>query len=131
MIVKTLTDILNTSDHVKGDAFESRRILLARDNLGYSFHDTICKKGSEQVLEYKNHIEANYCIEGEGEVENVATGEVHPLAPGTLYLLDQNDRHIIRATKSDLRFICIFTPALSGQEIHDKDGSYRLPKEPK
>ena len=130
MIVKRLEDILNTKDHVKGDAFESRRILLARDGLGYSFHDTICRQGTEQVLEYKNHIEANYCIAGEGEVENVATGEVHPLSPGTLYLLDKNDRHIIRATKSDLRFICIFTPALSGQEIHDEDGSYSLPGEP-
>ncbi len=126
MIVKTLSDILGSAAHIKGDAFESRRLLLAKDRLGYSLHDTICKQGTTQHLEYKNHIEANYCIEGEGEVENVATGEVHPLAPGTLYVLDRHDRHIIRATKSDLRFICIFTPALSGQETHDEDGSYNL-----
>jgi len=124
MIVKTLAAILDTPAHIKGDAFESRRLLLAADGLGYSFHDTICKRGTEQHLEYKNHIEANYCIEGEGEVENVATGDIHPLAPGTLYVLDRHDRHIIRATKSDLRFICVFTPALTGQEIHDRDGSY-------
>ena len=127
MIVKTLAEIIDTDAHVKGDAFESRRILLAQDGLGYSFHDTICKQGTEQHLEYKNHVEANYCIEGEGEVENVATGEVFPLAPGTVYVLDKHERHIIRATKSDLRFICIFTPALTGQEVHDEDGSYRLP----
>lgn len=127
MIVKALTDILNTSAHIKGDSFESRRLLLAQDNLGYSLHDTTCKRGTEQHLEYKNHIEANYCIEGEGEVENVATGEIHLLTPGTLYVLDKNDRHIIRATKSDLRFICIFTPALTGHEKHDADGSYAAP----
>lgn len=128
MIVKTLADILDTPAHIKGAAFESRRLLLADDGLGYSLHDTICKHGTEQHLEYKNHIEANYCIAGEGEVENVATGEIHPLKPGALYVLDKHDRHIIRATKSDLRFICIFTPALTGQEIHDEDGSYSLPE---
>jgi L-ectoine synthase len=126
MIIRTLTDILNTPAHVKGDAFESRRILLAGDNLGYSLHDTICKQGSTQYLHYKNHVEANYCIEGEGEVENVATGEIHPLAPGTIYVLNKHEAHILRATKGDLRFICIFTPALTGQEVHDKDGSYAV-----
>ena len=124
MFVKTLSETLNTSAHVTGDAFESRRILLAADGLGYSFHDTLVGKGSTQRLEYKNHVEANYCIEGEGEVEEVATGQVWPLRPGTMYVLDRHDPHIIRATKSDLRLICIFTPALSGEETHDKDGSY-------
>ncbi len=128
MIVKALADILNTAAHVKGDNFESRRILLAGDGLGYSLHDTICKKGAEQYMHYKNHVEANYCIEGEGEVENVATGEVYPLAPGSIYVLDKNEAHILRATKSDLRFICIFTPALTGQERHDADGSYPAPE---
>ena len=124
MIVRTLASILNTSAHVKGDAFESRRILLAADGLGYSLHDTICKKGSEQYLHYKNHVEANYCIEGEGEVENVATGEVYPIRPGSIYVLDKHEAHILRATTSDLRFVCIFTPALTGQEKHQADGSY-------
>jgi len=69
MIVKTLEETLTTPDHIVGDGFESRRILLARDGLGYSFHDTLVKAGSVQRLEYKNHVEANYCIEGDGEVE--------------------------------------------------------------
>lgn len=126
MFVKTLAEILNTAAHARGDAFESRRLLLAEDGLGYSFHDTVVKAGSTQRLHYKNHVEANYCIEGEGEVENAETGEVWPLAPGTMYVLDNHDPHIIRAT-TDLRFICIFTPALTGQEMHDKDGSYHAP----
>lgn len=124
MIVRTLSEILGTSAHVQGDAFESRRLLLARDGLGYSLHDTICKEGSEQRLEYKNHIEANYIIAGEGEVVNVATGEVHPLAPGSLYVLDRHEAHILRALKGDLRIVCIFTPALTGKERHDASGSY-------
>jgi L-ectoine synthase len=124
MIVRTLAEILGTSSHVRGDSFESRRLLLAADGLGYSLHDTICKEGSEQHLEYKNHIEANYIIAGEGEVVNVATGQVHPLAPGSLYVLDRHDAHILRALKGDLRIICVFTPALTGQERHDPSGSY-------
>ena len=123
MIVKTLAQILNTSAHITGDAFESRRMLLAADGLGYSLHDTAIKAGTAQHLHYKNHIESNYCIAGEGEVENVVTGEIHPVTPGTLYLLDQHDAHILRA-KTDMRLVCIFTPALTGNETHDKDGSY-------
>lgn len=126
MFIKSLNDILDTPDHAKGDAYESRRILLAHDGLGYSFHDTIVKAGSVQHLHYKNHIEANYCIEGQGEVENAETGEVWPLEPGVMYVLDRHDPHIIRAT-TDMRLICIFTPALTGQERHDADGSYAAP----
>ena len=126
MLVRTLTSILGTTAHVTGDAFESRRILLAGDGLGYSLHDTLCKAGSVQHLHYKNHIETNYVIEGTGEVEEVATGRTWPLAPGTVYVLDRHDPHILRA-ETDLRIVCIFTPALTGQETHDKDGSYGLP----
>ncbi|MDR7126272.1 ectoine synthase [Pseudotabrizicola sp. 4114] len=123
MIVRTLASILDTAAHVKGEAFESRRILLAADGLGYSLHDTICKAGSEQVLEYKNHVETNYVIEGQGSVQNVATGEVFPLGPGTVYVLDRHEAHLLRA-QTDLRIICVFTPALTGQEQHDASGSY-------
>lgn len=126
MIVRTLSSVLDTDAHVRGEAFESRRILLARDGLGYSLHDTVCKAGSEQHLHYKNHVETNYVIEGTGEVVDVATGEVHPLAPGTVYVLDRHDPHILRA-HTDMRIVCIFTPGLTGQETHDADGSYGLP----
>ena len=124
MIVRSLTSILNTPAHVKGDAFESRRILLAADGLGYSLHDTICKAGSTQLLQYKSHVETNYVIEGEGEVENVATGEVFPLVPGTVYVLDHHEAHVLRVFEGDMRIICVFTPALGGQETHDASGSY-------
>ncbi|MEL7012180.1 MAG: ectoine synthase [Pseudomonadota bacterium] len=126
MFVKTLSEVLKTPDHVIGAAFESRRLLLARDGLGYSLHDTIVKAGTSQTLHYKNHLESNYCIEGEGEVECVSTGEIWPIGPGSLYVLDQHDPHIIRAF-TNLRLICIFTPALTGQEVHDADGSYASP----
>ena len=126
MIIRQLSDILNTPAHVTGDAFESRRMLLAADGLGYSLHDTFVKAGTEQRLEYKNHIESNYCFAGSGEVENAATGEVFPLAPGSLYVLDNHEAHILRA-HTDMRLVCIFTPALTGEETHDASGSYAAP----
>lgn len=126
MIVRELGEILNTWRHAKGDGWESRRIVLADDNMGYSLHDTLVKEGAELHLEYKNHLETNYCIEGVGEVENVATGERHPIQPGTMYALDRHDKHILRSFEGDLRLICAFTPALSGRETHDAEGSYQL-----
>ena len=124
MIVRKLSEILNTWRHASGEGWESRRIVLADDKMGYSMHDTLVKEGAELHLEYKNHLETNYCIEGIGEVENVATGERHPIQPGTMYALDNHDKHILRAIKGDLRLICAFSPPLSGHEIHDSDGSY-------
>lgn len=123
MFVKTLDEIIDSPSHVKGDAFDSHRLLLAGDGLGYSFHDTRIKAGSEQHLHYKNHIETNYCVAGQGTVEEVATGRVWPIRPGTLFVLDQHDAHIVRA-ETEIHLICVFTPALTGQEKHDKDGSY-------
>jgi len=92
--------------------------------MGCSLHDTLVKEGTELHLEYKNHLESNYCIEGEGEVVDVATGEVWPVRPGVMYALNKHDRHILRALKGNLRLICTFTPALSGNETHDADGGY-------
>ncbi len=126
MIIKRLEDILNTDRHAQGDGWESRRILLGDDGLGYSLHDTVLEEGCVLHLQYKNHIESNYCISGIGEVVNVATGEVHSIAPGTLYALDRHDAHILRALQGQLRLVCVFTPALTGRERHDADGSYEL-----
>ena len=123
MIIRTLAGIADTERDVRGEGWRSRRILLRADGMGHSLHWTEVPAGSEQPLWYKSHLEANLCIAGTGEVLDVATGEVHPIAPGTLYALDQHDRHVLRA-HTDLTFVCVFTPALTGRETHDADGSY-------
>ena len=48
-------------------------------------------------MEYKHHLETNYCVSGEGEVEDLATGQVFQIRPGTVYALDKHDAHIMRA----------------------------------
>jgi quercetin dioxygenase-like cupin family protein len=124
MIVRRLDDILNTLREVKGDGWSSRRLVLNDDRVGHSFHDVVIEAGTESRMWYKNHFETVYCIEGEGEVENTDDGRVHPITPGTVYVLDKNDSHLLRA-RSRMRLMCVFTPALSGHEIHDADGAYQ------
>ena len=47
-------------------------------------------------------------------------GVEHPIEPGTMYALDNNDPHYLIASPiEDLRLICVFTPALQGHEAHD------------
>ncbi len=123
MIVTTLNDLLGTERDIHGPVWASRRFLLAEDGVGFTMTETTTKAGTEQVLWYKHHIEANYVIEGEGEVENIATGEVFPLSPGTMYVLDKNEKHRLKSITS-LRLVCVFSPALTGAETHDEDGSY-------
>ena len=128
MIIRTLDGIAGTARDVQGDGWRSRRILLRDDGMAHSLHWTEVPAGTVQNLWYKQHLEANLVISGTGEVEDVATGEIHRLAPGTLYALDKHDRHILRA-HTDLALVCVFTPALTGAETHDADGSYVLVEE--
>lgn len=123
MIVRTLDSILGSNRDVRGSGWQSRRLILAADAMGCSMSDTVIAAGNEQRMEYKHHLETNYCISGEGEVEDLATGQVFPLRPGTVYALDKHDAHVVRA-RTELRFVCVFTPALTGTETHRPDGSY-------
>lgn len=130
MITCSLQEIKGTEREVKSHSNEwvSNRLLLKKDGVGFSFNDTVVYAGTELKVWFKNHIEACYCIEGEGEVETVSDGKIYAIKPGTLYAVDKHDKHILRA-KTDLRLICIFNPALTGQEIHDEDGSYPILQE--
>lgn len=125
MIVRTLDEILGTDKEVKAETWTSRRLLLKDDDMGFSFHDTIIHAGTETHIWYQNHLEAVYCVAGEGEIETVADGKIYPIKDGTMYALNKHDEHYLRATK-DMRLICTFNPPITGRETHDKDGVYPL-----
>lgn len=127
MIVRSLEEVQNTDRDVSGPGWKSRRLLIASDGMGYSLTDTVILDGASLTLEYKHHLEACYCIEGEGNVTTESDGVTHIIRPFTLYALDQNDRHIVRATNGDMRLVCVFNPALNGREVHREDGSYAPP----
>jgi L-ectoine synthase len=105
--------------------WESTRMLLANDNMGFSFHITKINKGADFFMHYQNHLESVYCMLGSGEIEDIATGDVHPIAPGTLYILNKHDKHYLRAHE-DMYMACVFNPPLKGSEVHNADGSYEL-----
>lgn len=97
----------------------SRRFLTASDDMGYSLTDTLVRAGSRSPLQYRNHLEACYCIEGSGLVIDSA-GNEFPISPGVMYALDKNDEHwLIASPLEDLRLVCVFAPALEGNEAHD------------
>ena len=126
MIVRTVEDLKTLGSYrEKPGVWSSARYLLRRDAMGFTLTQTTVAAGASQTMQYKNHVEANLIIEGEGDLTDLATGTVHRLMPGTMYALDEHDRHRIDAT-TDMRIVCVFSPALAGPETHDEDGSYPL-----
>jgi L-ectoine synthase len=126
MKIVKLQNLIGTERDVEGPGWKSRRLLLKKDGMGFSFHETIIPAGAELRLWYKNHLEAVYCVAGNGSVEDLATGEVHQISDGVLYALDKHDRHVIRGGTEDMRLVCAFNPPVTGRETHDADGSYVL-----
>ena len=128
MIVRTLEEAKQTPRRVSAENWESVRLSLKDDNMGFSFHITTIYAGTETMIHYQNHLETVYCMSGEGEVETIEDGRVYPIKPGTVYILDKNDKHFLRA-KTELKLACVFNPPLNGKETHDENGVYPLEAE--
>ena len=125
MIVRSLDEVTGTERDVHGEGWRSQRLLLRRDGLGFSLHNTTVAAGAEMELEYRNHLEACYVMAGEAELTDMASGKRHALAPGMVYALDQHDRHQLRVI-TEMQLVCVFNPALTGAETHDATGSFPI-----
>lgn len=125
MIIRKLEEILGTEQEVlaPNGNWCSRRFLTEPDGMGFSLHDTIIYAGTKTLIHYKHHVEAVYCIEGKGHVVLIEQGKTIPVSAGTMYALNEHERHYLVA-ETDLRIICVFNPPLSGKEVHREDGSY-------
>lgn len=126
MIIRNLDSLRGTEREVMADNWSSTRLLLKNDHMGFSFHETIVFPDTETKIWYKNHLEAVYCVEGTGQIEE-ENGRKHNISKGTLYALDKNDKHTLRAF-SKMKMICVFNPPLVGPETHDANGVYPLLK---
>jgi len=127
MIVRTLEKAKQSGRRIVSpdNNWESVRLLLKDDGMGFSFHITTIYQGADFKMHYQNHLESVFCISGEGEVETLDDGKKHPIGPGTIYILDKNDRHVLRAF-TEMTMACVFNPALNGSEVHNAQGAYEL-----
>lgn len=120
------TDQLPVDRKVPYHAGVSNRILLASDGMGFGLTKTVIQPEAGNVYQhYKHHLEACYCVSGKALLTNARTGEYWAIGPDTTYVLDKNDPHYFEALEETV-LICVFNPPLTGQEIHDRDGSYPL-----
>ncbi|MGO2745986.1 ectoine synthase [Microbacterium sp.] len=129
MIVRTLDEITDTDADIKTENWRSKRIVLAKEGVGFSVHETTLYAGTVNQFWYANHIEAVFVVEGEGEITELDNGTTHQLAPGSLYLLNDHDKHEVRP-RTEMRVVCVFNPPVTGREVHDENGVYPLVTEP-
>ncbi|MBA5684412.1 ectoine synthase [Photobacterium damselae subsp. damselae] len=126
MIVRKLDECRYSERHVISDNWESIRMLLKDDNMGFSFHITKIYKNTETHIHYKNHFESVFCISGTGEI-TIVGDKTYSIEPGTLYILNKNDEHYLRAYgNEDMIMACVFNPPVVGSEVHDENGIYPL-----
>lgn len=123
MIVRDLESARMGDRLVNSNGWDSTRLLLAGDEMGFSFHITRIHEGTSHVFHYKHHFESVYCISGEGSIEELDTGVVHQIRPGVMYALNLNDKHRLTA-KNEMVMACCFNPPVTGNEVHREDGSY-------
>lgn len=119
MFVRSLDDVEKEGFLVEWGSGTSHRLLTEKDGMGYTICHTIVRAGTESLLQYRNHLESCYCIGGEGEVEDMQ-GNIYPIRPGNMYVLDQHDLHYLRGGKDkDLVLVSVFNPPLQGIERHN------------
>ena len=130
MIVRKLQEAENSGRKIvdPNGNWDSTRLLLKDDNMGFSFHITTIYKGADFQMHYQNHLESVFCMSGRGEVETLADGKKYPIEPGTIYILDQHDKHVLRAFE-EMKMACVFNPPLTGKEVHNAEGAYELEAE--
>lgn len=104
---------------------KSYRTVLKKDNLGFALMQTKIKKGGPYKWHYKNHKEACMCISGEGILLDLTNGEKKIIKKGITYMVDNNQPHLFTAL-TDVFLVSVFNPPLTGNESHDKEGSYKL-----
>lgn len=125
MIVKWVDDLIGTARDVRGVGFQSLRVVLASDKMGFSVHKTIIPKGEPLHWHYRHHLEACFCVSGRGILTNLKDGQRHNIVSGVTYLLNEHDDHVFQAME-DTVLISIFNPPIAGREVHGVDGSYEL-----
>lgn len=126
-VISIARDVAGTEREVMcpRGGFISYRALLARDGLGFSMSKTVIRQGDAQRWHYQNHLEACYCVSGRGILTELESGTEWSIGPDMIYAPENHDPHRFQALE-DTTLICVFSPPLTGREIHDDNDSYAL-----
>jgi L-ectoine synthase len=126
MFVRSIVEVENSAHFVDWGNGTSHRLLTTGDGMGFTVCHTVVRAGTVSLLHYRRHLEACYCIAGQGEIEDMA-GNTFKIGVGDIYVLDKHDRHYLRGGKTeDLILVSVFNPPLAGTEHHnlsDPEGS--------
>ncbi|MBC7723393.1 MAG: ectoine synthase [Burkholderiaceae bacterium] len=125
MIVRTIDAITGTDADIVTENWRSKRIILAKDRVGFSMHETTLAAGTVNEFWYANHVEAVFVVEGTGTLTELSDGTTHELGAGSMYLLNNHDKHELRP-HTLMRTVCVFNPPITGREVHDENGVYPL-----
>ena len=111
--------------HCPCNNFVSYRFLIKEDNMGFTMTKTVIPKGGPHFWNYKNHLEACYCVSGNAIITNKLNGMAYKIFHDIMYVLDSHEPHTFEAIE-ETTLICVLTPALVGNEVHNEFGSYPL-----
>ena len=121
MLVRTLEDVTGTRGEEHGCKWHNMRLLHPEDGAGLVFADCILEEGYETAEGPQHHTQVCYCLEGEGYLEELEAGLVHKIKPGTLFALDAQGGHRLRAD-TRMRMIRTFAPAHPNTETQGTGG---------
>ncbi len=104
-----------TARHVRNQTYETVRLLLAEDGAEATVTDIVLAPDVEETYGSDQRIEIAYCIEGDAELTDLASGVVHRIIPGVLWVAQRGERFRFRASVPT-RLVCVFVPPFSGEE---------------
>ncbi len=73
---------------MKSKGWESARLLLKDDGMGFSFHVTTMYAGDELQMHYQNHLESVLVLKGKARSRIWTPARSHALEPGVIYALN-------------------------------------------
>ena len=80
MIVRHLNDcVIDRKIEDPNGNWNSVRMLLKDDGMGFSFHITTIYANSSMKMHYMNHLESVYCISGTGIIKDVKINQEYKI----------------------------------------------------
>ena len=95
MLIRTLRETRASDRNVQSDGWESARLLLKDDGMGFSMHVTTLNAGLASHAPH-THPNEEVVILKEGRLEVFANGETRVVGPGAVMFMASNQPHAVR-----------------------------------